>query len=133
VRDRAQFLLDNRDAGGQRLGWAVELDLAAIAPNRPAVAPVNAHHGREEGRFSRPVAAAEGVNRASFELKLAVAQRGDAAERFAQPCHLEQSDQFFPPSVRSCSIVLWRFFATWRPDLILVQYRLTNVKNGIDR
>ena len=43
LRDRAQFLLDDGDARGQRLGGASVLDLSAVCANFAGVTPVNSH------------------------------------------------------------------------------------------
>ena len=90
VRNRAEFLLDDGDAGGQCVGGTCEFDLLAAAADRAGIAAEDAHQDLEKGRFAGAVAAAERMNRAGAKLKAAVAQGGDATKGLLQPFHLEQ-------------------------------------------
>ena len=59
MRNRAQFLLDDGNAGGKRLSRTVELHLFATPPDLAAVALVDTHQDGKKRRFAGTVAAAE--------------------------------------------------------------------------
>ncbi|MCY1242013.1 hypothetical protein D9M72_549510 [compost metagenome] len=80
VRDGAQFLFDDGDAGGERFGGVAVVHFLAAPPDRAALALLDAHQDRKKRRFSSAVATAKRVNGAGLKLQAAVAQRDDSPE-----------------------------------------------------
>ncbi|MNT78913.1 hypothetical protein D3C72_2181980 [compost metagenome] len=80
MRNGAQFLLDDGNAGGKRLSRVAIVDFLAAPPDRAAVALLDAHQDRKKCRLSGTIAAAKRVNGTGLKLQAAVAQCGDASE-----------------------------------------------------
>ncbi|MDR5653508.1 hypothetical protein RGD00_12900 [Xinfangfangia sp. LG-4] len=89
-RHRRQFLGDDRDPGGQRIGGGGKMHLFAPDADRAAVALQEPGQDVQEGGLARPVPAAERMDRPGLQFQRAVLQRHHAVERFRDRIGFQQ-------------------------------------------
>lgn len=90
IRDRAQFLLHDGDAGIEGFPRMMKFAAFAIDKNVAAIGLNKAHQNAEKGGFTRAVAAAQGMNGSTPQAKLRILQRHDRAKGFPDAADLQQ-------------------------------------------
>ena len=89
VRQEAQLLMDNADAGAARCNGVRKFDLLAIEEYPAAIGLIGAAKDFDQRRLSRAVLAAERMDLAARAAERHIVQRPHAGEGLADVQHLE--------------------------------------------
>lgn len=90
VRDRAQLLLHNGDAGVEGIAGMMKFAALAMDKNVAAIGLNKAHQNAEKGGFTRAVAAAQGMDGPAPQAKLCIFKRHDRAKGFPDAADFQQ-------------------------------------------
>lgn len=90
VRDRAQLLLHDGDAGIEGFPGMMKFTALTIDKNVAAIGLNKAHQNAEKGGFPRAVAAAQGMDGSAPQAKLGVLERHDRAKGFPDAADFQQ-------------------------------------------
>jgi hypothetical protein len=89
MRQEAQLLMDDADAGAPRCHGVRKFDLMAVEQNPAAIRPIGAAKDFDQRRLSRAILAAERMNLAARAAEAHIVQRPHAGETLADVQHLE--------------------------------------------